>query len=75
MDFICRRCNHLTKEKLFRVTTEDAGVVVLNMLVCSSCARLATELGLPTVEVESGRTDKGKRDSVLPDMPQQSIQV
>jgi hypothetical protein len=74
MDFICRRCNHLTKEKLFRVTTEDAGVVVLNMLVCSSCAQLATELGLPTVEVESG-TDKVKRDSVMPDMPQQSIQV
>ena len=75
MDFICRRCNHLTKEKLFRVTTEDAGVVVLNMLVCSSCARLAKELGLPTVEVESERSGKVKCDSVLPDMPQQTIQV
>jgi len=75
MDFICRRCNHLTKEKLFRVTTEDAGVVVLNMLVCSPCARLATELGLPTVEVESGRTDKVRRESVMPDMPPQTIQV
>jgi hypothetical protein len=75
MDFICRRCNHVTKEKLFRVITEDAGVVVLNMLVCSPCARLATELGLPTVEVESGRTDKVRRDSVMPDMPQQTIQV
>ena len=73
MDFICRRCNHITKQKLYRVTTEDAGVVLLNMLVCSSCARLAKKLGLPTVEVESRRADKVKRDSVMTDMGQQTI--
>ncbi|HEY5544040.1 MAG TPA: hypothetical protein VIM04_12385 [Candidatus Binatia bacterium] len=73
MDFICRRCNHITKQKLYRVTTEDAGVVLLNMLVCSSCARLAKKLGLPTVEVESGRADKVKRDSVMKDMRQKPV--
>jgi hypothetical protein len=75
MEFICRRCNHITKQKLYRVTTKDAGVVMLNMLVCSSCARLAKKLGLPTVKMESAkRADKIKRESVMADMKQQTVQ-
>jgi hypothetical protein len=56
MEFVCRRCKHITKQNLYRVTTEDAGVVLLNMLVCSSCARLARSLGLPTVKMTSPKT-------------------
>jgi hypothetical protein len=56
MEFVCRRCNHITKQNLYRVTTEDAGVVLLNMLVCSSCARLAKSLGLPAVKMTSAKT-------------------
>jgi hypothetical protein len=56
MEFVCRRCNHTTKQNLFRVTTEDAGVVLLNMIVCSSCARLAKRLGLPAVKMPSAKT-------------------
>jgi hypothetical protein len=52
MEFTCRRCNHITKQKLYRVITEEAGVVLLNMVVCSSCARLAKRLGLPAVKIE-----------------------
>jgi hypothetical protein len=75
MEFICRRCNHITKQKLYRVTTKDAGVVLVNMLVCSSCARLAKKLGLPTVKMESAkRAGKIKRDSVMADMKQQTVQ-
>jgi hypothetical protein len=75
MGFICRRCDRITKQKLYRVTTEDAGVVLLNMLVCSSCARVARKLGLPTVQIESAkRADKIKRDSVITDMKQRNIQ-
>ena len=55
MEFVCRRCNHITKQKPYRVTTEDGGVVLLNMLVCASCARLAKSLGLPTVKMESAK--------------------
>jgi hypothetical protein len=55
MEFVCRRCTHFTKT-LYRVTTEDGGVVLLNMLVCPSCARLAKSLGLPTVKVESAKS-------------------
>jgi len=58
MKFVCRRCNHITKQNPYRVTTEDAGVVLLNMLVCSSCARLAKRLGLPTVKTKMSKTDR-----------------
>jgi len=76
MDFICRRCDRNTKQKLYRVTTEDAGVVLLNMLVCSSCARLAKKLGLPAVKMESAkRAEKIRRDSVMTDMKQRPIQA
>lgn len=51
MEFVCRRCTHITNKNLYRVTTEEAGVVLLNMLVCSSCARLARSLGLPAVKM------------------------
>jgi hypothetical protein len=75
MDFICRRCDRNTKQKLYRVTTEDAGVVLLNMLVCSSCARLAKKLGLPAVKMESAkRAEKIRRDSVMTDVQRRPIQ-
>ena len=56
MEFVCRRCDHITKQNLYRVTTEDAGVVLLNMIVCSSCARLAKRLGLPAVKMTAAKT-------------------
>ncbi len=75
MGFICRRCDRITKQKLYRVTSEDAGVVLLNMLVCSSCARLAKQLGLPAVKMESAkRAEKIKRKSVMTDLKQRPIQ-
>jgi hypothetical protein len=54
MEFVCRRCTHFTKT-LYHVTTEDGGVVLLNMLVCPSCARAARRLGLPTVKMDSAK--------------------
>jgi hypothetical protein len=54
MEFVCRRCTHFTKQ-LYHVTTEDGGVVLLNMLVCPSCARAARRLGLPTVKMEPAK--------------------
>ena len=69
MGLICRRCDRITKQRLDHVTTEDAGVVLLNMLVCSSCARLAMKLGLPTVQMGSAkRAEKIKRPSVMTDL-------
>ena len=75
MSFICRRCDRITKQKLYRVTTEDAGVVLLNVLVCSSCARLAMKLGLPTVQMESAKSaERIKRKSGMTDLNQRPIQ-
>jgi hypothetical protein len=75
MGFICRRCERMTKQELHRVTTEDAGVVLPNMVVCSSCARLARKLGLPAVKMKSvKKAERIKRASVMPDLKQRSVQ-
>ena len=73
MSFICRRCDRITKQKLYRVTTEDAGVVLLNVLVCSSCARLAMKLGLPTVKMGSDEKSRKDKTSVGNDGPEATI--
>jgi hypothetical protein len=74
MEFVCRRCTHITKQKPYRVTTEDGGVVLLNMLVCPSCARLAKSLGLPTVKMESTKqTAKTKGVQAMTDSKQQGV--
>ena len=76
MEPICRRCERITKEKLYRVTTEDAGVVVLNILVCSSCARLARALGLSTAELKSATTaDSVAEDSLTAENKQHPVQA
>jgi hypothetical protein len=61
MEFVCRRCTDLTT-KPYRVTTEDGGVILLNMLVCPSCARLAKSLGLPVVKMESAQSVAKPKD-------------
>ena len=74
MESVCRRCYHFSKN-LYRVTTEDGGVVLLNMLVCPSCARLAKRLGLPVVKMESAQTvDKTNRVEAMTESKQQSVQ-
>ena len=75
MVFICERCDRMAKHEAYRVTTEDAGVVLLNMVVCSSCARLAKELGLPAVKmVLEKRAERIKRRSVMPNLKERAIQ-
>jgi hypothetical protein len=73
MEFTCRRCNHITKQKLYRVITEEAGVVLLNMVVCSSCARLAKRLGLPAVKMEFAKRSAKTNDRVMADRKQQTV--
>ena len=72
MEFVCRRCTHFTKT-LYHVTTEDGGVVLLNMLVCPSCARLAKRLGLPVVKMESAKTVAKTKRVQQPVQPRPSI--
>lgn len=75
MESVCRRCYHFSKN-LYRVTTKDGGVVLLNMLVCLSCARLARSLGLATVMESAKRAAKTKRVQAMTetDSKQQPVQ-
>jgi hypothetical protein len=73
MESVCRRCYHFSKN-LYRVTTEDGGVVLLNMLVCPSCARLARSFGACHRENGIGeRAAKTKRVQAMTDSKQQSV--
>ena len=76
MKFVCGRCNHITKQNPYRVTTEDAGVVLLNMIVCSSCARVAKRLGLPAVKMTSAKTAaRIKADQATADRERRPVQL
>jgi hypothetical protein len=46
MEFICQHCGQLTKGLPYRVTSEEAGEILLDMIVCYSCSEQATNLGL-----------------------------
>jgi hypothetical protein len=76
MEFVCRRCNDITKRNPYRVTTEDEGVVLLNMVVCSSCARLAKRLGLPAVKMKWAKTAAdNERDQATTEREPQPVQL
>jgi hypothetical protein len=76
MEFVCRRCNDITTRNPYRVTTEDAGVVLLNMVVCSSCARLAKRLGLPAVKMKWTKTTaNNERDQATTEREPQPVQL
>ena len=51
MKFICRHCDTLTEGLAYRVRSEEAGVILLDMIVCHSCFEQAKKLGLSAKEV------------------------
>jgi hypothetical protein len=74
MEFVCRRCTLITRQKPYRVITEDSAGILLNMLVCPSCARLAKRLGLPTLKIESAKAANTQGVQPLTDRKQQPVQ-
>jgi hypothetical protein len=75
MEFICTRCNHIAKQKLYRVTAEEGGAVLLDLLVCASCARLARRLGIRTAKMESAeRAAVMKRHKMTTSRKQKTVQ-
>ena len=50
---ICEHCLQPTTGKVYRVTSEEDGVVTLNLVVCSVCCGEADKLGLRTNELDS----------------------
>ncbi len=51
MNNICRHCDEIIKGKAYRVTSEEDGIALLNMVVCASCAAVAKSLLLHTEEI------------------------
>ncbi len=51
MNITCRHCDEGIIGKAYRVTSEEDGVVLLNMVVCAPCAAAAKSLLLNTEEI------------------------
>ena len=51
MEFICQHCDKLAEGLRYKVTSEDAGEILLDMIVCQSCCEQAKNLGLDVQEI------------------------
>ena len=56
MEFICQHCDKLAEGLRYRVTSEEAGVVLLDLIVCHSCSEQAKNLGLDVKEIDEAIT-------------------
>jgi len=58
MDTICRHCDELIVGEAYRVTSEDEGIIMLDMIVCHLCFVEAKKLGLhaEAIAMESDRS-------------------
>jgi hypothetical protein len=63
MDRVCQHCGQLIIGNSYRVTSEEEGITLLDMVVCSLCAMEAKRLRLHTQEFEirSKRTSARNR--------------
>lgn len=53
---ICDHCGDLFFGNAHRVTSEEDGVILLDMVVCDSCGIQARRLGLKTEEFDCSRS-------------------
>jgi hypothetical protein len=51
MEFICQHCDKLAEGLRYRVTSEEADVMLLDLIVCHSCSEQAKNLGLGVKEI------------------------
>ena len=51
MNIVCRHCDETIVGRPYRVISEEDGVILLNMVVCGSCAAVAKSLLLHTEEI------------------------
>ena len=62
MAFICGHCERATNSEPFRVITEEAGITLLDMVVCAPCAEQAKNLGLKATKVKLPKNIVNKVD-------------
>lgn len=56
MEFFCRHCDGIATGTMYRVFSEEDGVMLLDMVVCRPCYEQAIELGLDGEEVKPDET-------------------
>ena len=57
MDFVFRHCTKVTTGVRYRVTSQEGGVLLLDMIVCHSCSEQAKNLGLDVKEIDQAVTE------------------
>ena len=58
MTFVCRHCDEPIFGHPYRVTSEEDGVILLDMIVCATCAFEAKCLQLHTEIITPEETDE-----------------
>ena len=61
MEFVCRHCEGTATGSMYRVLSEEDGIVLLDMVVCRSCYDEARQLGLDGEEI---KLDQNSRDQL-----------
>lgn len=74
MEFCCRHCEEMVTGAMYRVFSEEDGVILLDMIVCRPCYDQAKELGLqaerltpeenPTAQVPSAQSPGRMREII-----------
>jgi hypothetical protein len=64
MDRICQHCGELIIGDTYRVTSEDQGIPLLDLVVCSLCFMEAKRLRLHTEEIHVRRKQVSARSPV-----------
>ena len=62
MDRICQHCGELILGNAYRVTSEDQGITLLDMVVCSLCFMEAKRLHLHAEEINVGNKHPSARN-------------
>ena len=52
MNRVCQHCGELIVGNTYRVTSEEEGIILLDMIVCSLCFTEAKRLRLHTEEID-----------------------
>ena len=64
MDGICQHCCQLIVGNAYRVTSEEEGITLLNMIVCSPCFMEAKRLGLHAQKINVGNKQPSAQSQV-----------
>ena len=64
MDRICQHCGELIVGNAYRVTSEEEGITLLNLVVCSLCSMEAKRLRLHTEEINLRSKQASARNRV-----------